>query len=215
MLSLLFGSISSLLFVGVLFAVALTLKGGGAARSAGPTLVLRRFQIRDSSDGPLLEISGRATGIIGWLLTTTKLGQETTLTIADDALTFTASRLAGEVREYCPFDRIASTHCAYSKPLWALATGLFFALGALYSLFDRSSEGFFAALLFSLIGFAVYWHQERIVFGIETTGGRFLALAFKPSLIENVRADLDQARRAFDLLNADLAANRRAVAARV
>lgn len=65
------------------------------------TLVLRQFDINESaSDGPPIEIAGRASGFVSWLLTVMKLSTLTALRLESDRVSVVAAGLCTACGSY-------------------------------------------------------------------------------------------------------------------
>jgi hypothetical protein len=204
-----FGSGVSALIV--LAVVVLLLLGGGLARRggggihlSGPTLVLRRFKIDETSTADvLIDIVGRASGILAWLLTVMGFDAETSLKVTDKEVSFRSSSLLGQTHQVVPLPSVSSTHCGYSKPIGYLITGVLFLVGGILSGLGQRRGG--AVMLIGLviggILLVAYYLSRKIVISIETSGGMVLGLSFKRSVIENVSVDIEQALKAIGILN--------------
>jgi hypothetical protein len=179
----------------------------GGVRLAGPTLVLRKFLVDEASpSGMLVEIAGRASGFIGWLLTVFGLEAETTFALKADEIRFQGGSLAGQVQHVVPLTSVASTHCGFHRPIGALIFAMMFGLSALAAL---AGDALGTGILLLLLGGACvvfYSLQKKLVIGLETAGGLRLGLTFKRSVIENVSAGMPQALAAIDVINRRIAA---------
>jgi hypothetical protein len=152
-----------------------------------------------------LTIRGRASGLVGWLLTTLKLSPDVEFVLGDTEVSIRAAGLQGVTRSIVPLTQVASTLSGYHKPLWALAVAavaLFQAAGSL-----RGSAGAMLAYLV-VAGGALAWYalKQTAVLTVETTGGAGYGLAFSRSVIEGVRVDLDTAERMAARLNRQVVA---------
>ena len=184
----------------------------GSLASTGPALALRKFEINAS--GPVaVVIEGRPSGLVGWLLTTLGLDTLTTLVVTSEHVSFKYAGLSGEVRHVVPTNKISSTHCGYSQPIWLLIVGgAILILAMLSSLNSNNAAQIFVSgvLLAGACG-VVYLMQRKIVISVETSGGLIMGLAFKPSVIEQVSMNLPEALRAIKRIN-DLVVERSGVA---
>lgn len=178
--------------------------GLGRRRAGGPTLVLRKFSVNESpQDGVLVEIVGRASGLMAWLLTVLGFDAETCLTVTGDDFSFKSSSLSGQITQTAPLPNISSTHCGYSKPISYLIVGSIFIIGGLIS--SMGGYGNSGALIVGLIiggAFLLfYWLSKKMTMSFETSGGMIMGLSFKRSVIEHMAVDIEKARQAIDLIN--------------
>ena len=169
--------------------------------SMGGVLVLRKFEVNDTVT-PAVVIEGRPSGLMAWLLTILRLDTLTTLTVTEYQVLLRRASLSGESRYLVPSTKISSTRCGYSQPIWMLILG---AVAVLVSLVAGAAAhqlslvvggGIVAGLLSVL-----YFFQRRIVLSIETVGGAWIGLSFKPSMIEHVPIDLTRALQAINRIN--------------
>ena len=162
------------------------------------TLVLRQFTINDQgSDGPAIEIVGRASGLIAWLLTAMKLNTLTTLRLHDNELSVVYGSLSGETHTLVPVSAIESTQCGYSKSL----IYLYLAIGVV--LFGLSSGELIPFLGFLLLGAvfgALYYFSNRMFIAVSA-GNRTVMIAYKKGLIEGEPVDLDRTLEAIAVIN--------------
>lgn len=197
----------------IVVGVWLARRGGRDIYIAGPTLVLRKFEIDETPSANLLvDISGRPSGIIAWLLTTVGVDAETSLKSTDKEITFRSSSLFGQINRVVPLPSISSTHCGYSRPIGYLILGIIFILVGILSTFFPMSilwqfglYGSRGLLLFSLVIGGVfliaYWLSKKMTIFLETRGGMTMGLTFKRSVIESVPVDINKALKAISILN--------------
>ncbi len=180
----------------------------GSLAVAGPVLVLRKFEVT-GPETPSVEIQGRPSGLVAWLLTTLGLDTLTTLRIDEEGAVLTSASLSGVLRHLIPATAISSTHCGYSQPIWLLIIG---AAIFVFSMLSASVSGTaifsFGVIVAMLCGIA-FWFQRKIVIAIETTGGAVFGVAFNPSAIEHVTVDLARAQEAVDQVHRILLARSR------
>jgi hypothetical protein len=183
--------------VGVL-SLAFRRRGG----AIGPTLVLRKFNVPASGSGPI-EIIGRASGFVAWLLTTLGVDTETTLTVTEREVLFRGTSLSGISYQVVPLQDVSSTHCSYRQPIWLLVLGgVFVASGLFSAAFLRGgTEAFAGGIILGAVCAVVYVLQKKIAISVESSGGIMLGLAFKRSVIENVSVDMRQGMQAIDAIN--------------
>jgi len=177
---------------------------GGGIRIAGPTLVLRKFNINeDPSSNLLVDVIGRASGITAWLLTAIGFDAETSLKVTGQEVSFKSSSLFGQTHQVVPLPSVSSTHCGYSKPIGYLILGAIILIGGIIT--GLSQRGGGPLILFGLIiggiFLVAYYLSKKIVISIETSGGILLGLSFKRSVIENVGVDIEQALKAIMIVN--------------
>ncbi len=195
------------LILGVLLFFLIVSIFGRASRfmilSLSPTLVLRKAHIDDRpSASTLVEVTGRASGFISWLLTLLKIEPVTTLLVSPSDCSFKSTSLMGIKHVFVPLYDISSTACGYHRPLYYL----FFAgvIGASSLLVPdiRAQSGFFWVGMLLALGLVLaYFLTKKILISVETNGGHVLGLQFKPSVIENVSVDLAQALKLIRVVN--------------
>jgi len=163
----------------------------GGSASFGRPLVLRKFEVNQKGD-PLIDITGRQSGIVAWALVAMGLDAETTLTVTRTTLTFKSSSFFGTTYNTVPLSMICSTHAGYTKSAPLLIFGLFLTIFGL------------PTIILSLVGIVMliaYWLSKQLTIYVETTGGMIIGLSFKRSVIENVKVDIDQALKTTHLIN--------------
>jgi hypothetical protein len=199
--------IEMIVVVGLILAgVWLSRRSEAGVNISGPTLVLRRFEIDELPAAEVLvDIVGRAPGVMAWLLTTLGIDAETSLQVTEQEVSFQSASLSGQIHHVVPLPSVSSAHCGYSKSISCLTLGTVLVLGGMVLGAALGKEGGgWMALLGLLIGGAflvAYWLSKKIIISFETHGGLFLGLAFQRSLIENVPVDMEQARRAIRIVN--------------
>lgn len=178
---------------------------GGGIRISGPTLVLRKFKVDESSsDGVLVDIIGRPSGIIGWLLAIVGLYGESSFKVSGKQISFETSSRFGQLYQVVPLTNVSSTHCGYSKPIGLLIVGALFVVGGIVSGFSRQPGSGPAVLVFLIIGglFLIgYLLSKKIVLSLQSDGGMVLGLIFKRSVIENIPVDVQKALETIKLIN--------------
>jgi len=163
-----------------------------------PTLVLRQFDIDDqTTDKPAIEITGRATGFLSWLLTVMKLSTLTTLRLDSDRLSVVTTSLSGEIHTVIPLSAIDSTQCGFSKTSWFLGVAVALLLLGISS---GVLATFLIALILAAIFGAVYFYSDKMFISVAA-GGTNVAIAYKKGAIDGVTVDLDRTLQAIKLLN--------------
>ena len=173
-----------------------------SARTLGPTLVLRRFQVSSTAhNGLYVEIVGRPEGLLGWLLTTIGLDAQVSYSITDTDVTIESAGLQGNSREITPISNIASASVGYMKSFWTLIFGILAVVYGLYSgLLKDSSVMLGLGLLVGGILLVRYWLSNRLHIAVITNGGSVLGLRFKRSVIEGVAVDFEKCAAVIDTL---------------
>ena len=162
-----------------------------------PTLVVRKFSIDENgSDGKYLEIVGRASGLISWILTLMKLDTLTTLKLEGDHLSVKSSSLSGEIHTVMPLGAIESTQCGFSKSIIWLTLGVSTVVGGLLS----GGSALLGLLVVGAIFILIYFLSKRMFISVAA-GNKSVDIAFKEGVIEGVPVDLDRTLAAIQLLN--------------
>jgi hypothetical protein len=195
----------------VLFIIGGLSRRGGRSRISGPSLVLRKFNLNEAApDGLVVDIEGRASGLISWLLTVLGLDAITTLKITGKELSFRSSSLFGQIYQVAPLPNISSTHCGYSKPIGYLVLGVLIGLAGIVASFAQHGGGGLAGgggmaglplIVIGLVFIIAYFLSKKLAISVETSGGMVMGLTFKRSVIENVPVDIQKALMAIQLIN--------------
>jgi len=191
----------------ILLYVAWASKRG--APSLGSALVLREFQVNDhATEGAVITIRGRVSGLVAWLLTLVGVDTETTLTVTTDRVSLQRASLSGRHVVQIPLANVASTQSAYYQPVWALLMAAWFAFtGLVLAALDNGFEAgakekdIFSGLIMAGIFVVIFRLGRKIGISVESGGGTHYGIAFKPSVIEGVSVDLDAALRVAAILN--------------
>lgn len=213
--------VSGLISVVVFLAVLRAVLGGRRGKFVpAASIVLNRFHINeDPSANTIVELAGRTSGIISWLMTLLRLEPRTEFVVTNSEVSIRAASLSGTRIEYIPLENVRATICGYYRSIAALifaaVFGAGFALFGLAGFFDSNREdagsemqAAFGCLLVVAIALLVYFLSKRISVVIDN--GNYYGVVFKRSVVENVSVDLPQAQRAITAINARvLAAKRR------
>jgi hypothetical protein len=179
---------------------------------SGTPVVLKKFHLNeDPTAGTAVEIVGRASGFLSWILNLLRLEQDFQLIVTDSEASVTRGSLSGIVHIYIPLNKVTSTVCGYQHSILAFAFAALFTVGFIMNLLsgllqnNRNEVGSdmglaFGYLILAVIFVLVYFSSKRIGINIETMHTH--GLVFKRSLIENVEVDLPQALRAISVINA-------------
>jgi hypothetical protein len=200
------------LIILIVIGAVLAKRRSGGTIISGPSLVLRKFSVKkDGSNGYIIEIIGRASGVIAWLLTVMKLDTETSLKISQKDILFKSSSLFGQIYQVSPLPSVSSTHCGYSKPIGYLIFGaIFMGGGLLWGSAQYQGGGIMlGGLLIGLVFFIAYWLSKKIAISIQTKGGMIMGLSFRRSVIENIPVDIKKAMQAISLINKNVIASQK------
>lgn len=174
-------------------------------RISGPALVLKKFRVNEfDKDGILVDIAGRAPGLLSWLLTAMGFEADTSLTLYNNRVFFHSASLYGERNEIVPITCISGTSCGYSKPIGYLVAGVLFTGGSLLTgIFTRNTNeaAFLVGLFIGAIFLIAYSLSKKITINLETFGGTWFGLTFKRSVIENVAVDIQKTLEAITIIN--------------
>ena len=171
-----------------------------------PKLVLRKFSINKPGAPTHIEIRGRDAGAIGWLLTSMRLKDETTLHITGDQISFVRASLFGKKQQTIPIPSVASASSGYERPIGFLIFGVFvFLIG----LFSGSGKGIANGIIVAAVFVLLYVLLKKIVVSIETSGGSNIGISFARSVIENIPVDIEQAQQVVDTINREITQRQR------
>jgi hypothetical protein len=169
-----------------------------------PTLVLRKFKLNSTSNGePCLEIVGRPSGVVAWLLTVMRLDTETRLTVTDLCVSIKSASLSGEFNNFIPLPHVSSTHCGFSKPVAYIILAAAIAIFGVFTGMNQrdGTPLIVGALVVAIVFLIAYFLSKKITIEIVTDGGLPLKMTFKPSVIEGVQVNIAYTMQALSLLN--------------
>ena len=193
--------ISAILIYGVISALISLRKGRGVA---GAALVLRKFEIDESqSSKQFVEIVGRTSGILGWILTVLRLNPETTLRVTKRSIYLKNFSLFGETYQIIPLPSVSSAHCGYSRPIGLIIIGAFWIIsGLIVGMNQRNGlPVIVTGLVIGVIFFIIYGLCKKIFISFETGGGLVAGVSFRRSIIGNVSVDINKALKAIFIIN--------------
>lgn len=187
---------------------------GRKNQMAGTTLVLKKFHIDESPTTQLpVDISGRASGVISWILGLLRIEPDVDLRVTDTEILIRTVSLGGVRQFYVPLGSVSSTVCGYQRSIWAFSFAVYFSvtfvlnvLGVVFAADTGNAAGMymgsaFGSLIFAAVAAIMFFLSKRIAVFVETTGGIYPGLIFKRSVIENVSVDLPEALRAISVVN--------------
>lgn len=138
-----------------------------------------------------VNISGRAGGLVSWVLNLLGISPTVRLVVRADKITFQRGSLEGTLSFLTPLENTCSTFYAFKRPLKE-ALILAVILGAVT---------FFS---FGLIGIAIailyYVLNKTLTVGFTDIGGRIHEIPFKRSVIEGKTIDEIEAARVCDII---------------
>ena len=195
-----------------LLVIAMVWRGRRSGYVSGTRMVLKHFHVSDDPAAEIgVQILGRASGIVSWLLTLLKLSPDVELTITRTEASMRSASLSGVVQIYIPLQKVTATVCGYERSILALGaailSALWFVVALLSALFENNREevssdmaAVVAALVLAAAALLWYFLSKRIAIVLETTHKH--GVVFKRSVIENVSVDLPEALRAIEIINA-------------
>jgi hypothetical protein len=197
------GIIILVIFVLIIFIIYLI----DSTKNPVLNMVLRKFILNPvaTDNENLVTILGRKSGLIAWLLTLIKIYPEIGFIVTAKNLRFHNKSLSGEMNTVMTLKNVAHIRCEYYKPFWTLVLAIICVLFFIISASDSDigiAENIF--LTVSIVLFLIYSFNKSILIVAETCGGKIFKVKFKPSFIENVAVNLDQARSVVEIINAQI-----------
>ncbi len=128
-----------------------------------------------------IAISGRAEGLMGWLLAKVKISPTTSIAVSAKEIRFTQGSFAGSLTRVIPLENVCSTRYGYYKP-WREVLILFVTIGPLFGI------GIILAILY-------YFLNKSLTLGFVENSGVITYIAFKRSIIEG--QNIDEANAAY------------------
>jgi hypothetical protein len=178
---------------------------------SGSPLVLKSWYASNTpmSDGSFICITGRRSGIMGWILAVIGIDPVTTLKVSATRVEFHSSSITGTAHRITPLTSVSSSYFGFHKPIgraiaagflafviFAALTGAFLGMEAfapVVAIIGGGLLGFAAALLY------LYFNKTQTIGFIEVSGD-ICEIQFKPSVIEGVNVDEKQAKYAAELM---------------
>jgi Na+-transporting methylmalonyl-CoA/oxaloacetate decarboxylase gamma subunit len=196
----------------VIVGVIVLLWRGRTSYVRGTSIVLKQFRINEGATfGPAVQISGRTSGIVSWLLNLLRLEPGVDLTVTDSEVSIRSASLSGVLHMYIPLGKVTAVVCAYQRSIWALGFAILFAFGCVFNLLSGFFESHrievgtdmgmgFGFLVLAGIAALVYFLSKKIGIVVESSLHAH-GVVFKRSIIENVSVDLPEALRAIAVIN--------------
>lgn len=184
----------------------------------GTLMVLSRFRINEDPSAKVgVEIVGRASGLVSWVMTLLRLEPEVEFVVTESEVTIRTASLSGIQHICVPLHKVTASVCTYQRSMLALGFVILFSLGFVMNLLSGVLGGnrnemssdmaqAFGFLIFAAIAALVFFLSKRIAIVVETMHHH--GVIFKRSVIENVSVDLPQALQAIAVINARLLASR-------
>jgi hypothetical protein len=138
-----------------------------------------------------VEIHGRASGLISWLLNLLNISPTVSLTVTADKIVFTEGSLEGNMTYTTALTKVSSTLNGYVKP-WKEAIFLGIILGAL-TFFLAGIPGIIIALIY-------YFLNKRLAIGYTDLAGTGHLIEFKRSIIEGQNIDEKEGERVIGII---------------
>ena len=173
-------------------------------------LVLRKFEIDQSSSDKVIDIVGRKSGFVAFLLTVLGLDATTSLRCTRDRVEYRASSLFGETSTTIPLNQVTGIVGGYKKPIELLiAAGISFLISVVFG--TRNGIIFFIlGVVIPLVLVIQYLYGKTMNLGVQNGDDKVYGLEFKKGLIEGVSVDIQLVKEAITLLNnAVLQSNKR------
>jgi hypothetical protein len=199
------GSSTAILLILAGIMAAFRRKGNTAI--SGPTLVLKKFEIKKatvSDKDEIINIIGRAGGLISWFLTLIGLETEYYLKVTAREIRIKRSSLFGQYHDVAALTSVSSVHCGYLKPIGYLFIAILLIISGLFTWIirdDGSVSHFLGGLILGSFFILLYWLLKKIQILVLTRSGYPIGLVFKRSVIENVPVDIEKAKLTVELIN--------------
>jgi hypothetical protein len=191
------GLVGLVVTVLIIFAVVSRLKRG----VKGPSLVLTHWAVNPQPEGGnYVEITGRAEGIVGWLLTVLKLGATTTLVVSERDVSMSIASLSGQIQQSAPHHAVTSTTCGLRKPMGYLILAIWGFIGVIPGLLAGIFPGIISLVL-AVVFLVAYFISKKMLLSMTIASGPVMGLTFKKSMIEGVAVDIDALRHATTIIN--------------
>lgn len=188
-------------------------------------LVLKKWHVSNlesTQENPFVDIVGRKSGILAWVLSLLGVDPTTTFTATNSGVTFHEGSLSGAGLSFIPFENISSLSWGYFKP-WKLALVILFLTFITTRLLQAMTGGLFGSpnyreyfespvgmlqhyipiipLIVSIIVALLYYFLNRLLtIAVTEMAGHTYSIRFKRSIIENVDVNAEQAEQVYKVL---------------
>lgn len=174
-------------------------------------LVIQEKTINES--GPhYIHLKGRKGGLLSKLLSMLGIDDTTTFDVYEDRIEFASGSVFGRTTEVIPLSAVCNVGTGYVKPVALLVFGILCILSGLMSMFVPNMQTWLSliTLLIGAAAFAGYFLGKTMMVYARSTGADLDVIAFKRSVIENLKIDDEEAKRIVLIMNSlVLKANRR------
>lgn len=166
-------------------------------RRSGATLVLQKFSLKQDPQPfgtPIVEIVGRSQGLIAFVLTTMGFSANTKLTVTNSEVRCESASLFGQRFQFIPLRCVGTLGAGLHKPITTLlAAGALLLFGGYCWIFQQSGTAFAIATTIAAALVVLYFFSKKFFIEVYPNGGPVISLLFKPSAIEGVPIDVNQA----------------------
>lgn len=170
-----------------------------AFTAAANSLVIQEKEINES--GPhYIHLKGRRAGIIAKLLSLMGIDASTSFDVYEDRIEFTSGSVFGRTTEVIPMSAVCNVGTGYVKPAALLFTGIFLLVGSIPSFMQEKWAGIIT-LLFAAGCFVGYLLGKTMMVYARSTGADLDVIAFRRSVIENLKIDDSEANRIVQIMN--------------
>lgn len=165
-------------------------------------------------DGYYVNVEGRGSGIISFLLTLIKLEPRVGLQVSADRLIFSERSFISENTSTTALSKITTTIYGWQNPIpeafstmiivWVLA-------GAICGLLAESIEGvgIVMAIVVAGLGFfigigaaaLIFYLNRALTLGVQTEGGSIMWVKMRRSVIEGIKLDVELAKEASETID--------------
>ena len=171
-------------------------------------LVLKKWHVSNlesTQENPFVDIVGRKSGILAWVLSLLGVDPTTTFTATNTGVTFHEGSLSGAALAFIPFQNVSSLSWGYFKP-WKLALIVFIPTFIISYMF-LILIGFYIVIAISIsviVGISVsllyYFLNRLLTVAVTEMAGHTYSIRFKRSIIENVDVNAEQAEQVYKVL---------------
>lgn len=147
-----------------------------------------------NSNGKLVEIKGRESGLFAWILSLMKIDPTVGISIDENSFEFEEGSFSGTIRRTIPVNKISSVYYGYLKPWKSSIPPIVIGLVLLVPTFGIS-------LILILWGIIKYFLNKTLSIGIVEVGGGIVSgIEMKRSIIEGKKVDEKDAEEVATIL---------------
>ncbi len=164
--------------------------------------VVKKWDV--NPDQGTVNISGRASGLIAWVLSLLRINPIVSIHIDQDVFEFEEASFTGITRRTIPINKISSVFYGYTRP-WIKAIVIFvvtgFILGPIATAAESAFLAFIALIVPLVIAIVYYFSNKVLTLGIvEVGGGIKSGMKIKRSIIEGHKVDETDAEGVSEIL---------------